>query len=159
MLYDALILTFWHTKESFTVKMFGLSLFSWAPFSPHHNSEPFVRWLIIACSFSPPSGPLLLKKLTTYTHLLLLQPLCPLSVPSSFKLFCREKGQESRRRSDVSLSWLPAFFLLDQSHLWLRRRCVWDTAATVHSLIYVLLSGHKEKTQHIHALNSAIIKM
>ncbi len=47
----------------------------------------------------------------TFTHLLSLKPLCPFVCPSPPQA-PSPKGQESRRRSDVSLSWLPSFLLI-----------------------------------------------
>lgn len=117
-------------------------------------------WLMISCSFPPTSINPSLCHLGLYfwkvndPHLSSHHSPIPSSASSILKL---PPGKVER--ADAGLIFLllgyPAFSLLNQSHLWLIRRCVWDTVAAVDtalSLKNIPKSNHVPATD-IHEVN------
>lgn len=139
-----------HQGEFYNSEMLGLFpwiIFPAAPLKASHNSEPVCGMthdilFFLSHIYSPiylPHGPLLLKSQWPTPVVSHHSPcaLCPI-VPQTPS----RKGQVSRRRSDVSLNWLPGFLLIRS------KSPVWDTVAAVHVHLFPLVWTSRKDSAH-----------
>lgn len=140
--------------------MVGLNLYLWMIFPAatlwvHHDSELF-SGMTHHCLFFLSVPHLLTHQFVIWTSKLNRQWLKPvfshcscLSHPP-LKLFSRKKVKRADTGMIFHLADYPALSLLDQSHLWLPRKCGWDTVATVHIHVFLLVWDILEPQQHTH---------